>query len=399
MKKKELLKEIMGVPKALTPWVNSLSQLIYDDVSKLDDWDEEGPVSYKNKDGELVEDLAVRMDKKTIKGKDVMEILARINGFADVKEFVNSEMFQNLPFWRPTITYRLVGIPTELYKLEGDGRYNAAIGTRESQGLSKIGKLRVLPNVHMHFDILVDMNDPLNRLKENLSDTIAHELLHGYQKVKQLQGGKPAHFGKETSLNALVHNPVMNKIGSDWWQNFLHLVYLHLSFEINARITQLYYYLQNKEINTKEDFLRELKKSDIWREMKALENFDAEEYVKSFKLPSLEGIENPLEMIDVLAKKVMLQKQKIDVKNEESALKSMIDLWDNMLDIGNKLMKQQNIGITMDSVPQSAKEDPMKFFKFFEKRFHKKAEKWKRKLYRIGSLILQEKKEALQKNK
>lgn len=389
----------MGVPKALTPWVNSLSQLIYDDVSKLDEWDEEGPVSYRNKDGELVEDLAVRMDEKTIKGKDVMENLARINGFADVKEFVNSEMFQNLPFWRPEITYRLVGIPTELYKLEGDGRYNAAIGTRESQGLSKIGKLRVLPNVHIHFDILVDMNDPLNRLKENLSDTIAHELLHGYQKVKQLQGGKPAHFGKETSLNAIVHNPVMNKISSDWWQNFLHLVYLHLSFEINARITQLYYYLQNKEINTKEDFLKELKKSDIWREMKALENFDAEEYVKSFKLPSLEGIQNPLEMIDVLAKKVMLQKQKIDVENEESALKSMIDLWDNMLDIGNKLMKQQNIGITMDNVPKSAKEDPMKFFKFFEKRFHKKAEKWKRKLYRIGSLILQEKKEALQKNK
>jgi hypothetical protein len=399
MKKKELLKEIMGVPKALTPWVNSLSQLIYDDVSKLDDWDEEGPVSYKNKDGELVEDLAVRMDEKTIKGKDVMENLARINGFADLKEFVNSEMFQNLPFWRPTITYRVVGVPTELYKLEGDGRYNAAIGTRESQGLSKIGKLRVLPNVHMHFDILVDMNDPLNRLKENLSDTIAHELLHGYQKVKQLQGGKPAHFGKETSLNAIIHNPVMNKISSDWWQNFLHLVYLHLSFEINARITQLYYYLQNKEINTKEDFLRELKKSDIWREMKRLEEFDAEEYLKSFKLPSLEGVQNPFEMVDVLAQKVMLQKQKIDVENEESALKSMIDLWDNMLDIGNKLMKQQNIGITMDNVPKSAKEDPMKFFKFFEKRFHKKAEKWKRKLYRIGSLILQEKKEALQKNK
>ena len=399
MKKKELLKEIMGVPKALNPWVNSLSQLIYDDVSKLDDWDEEGPVSYKNKDGELVEDLAVRMDEKTIKGKDVMENLARINGFADVKEFANSEMFQNLPFWRPEITYRFVGVPTELYKLEGDGRYNAAIGTRESQGLSKIGKLRVLPNVHMHFDILVDMNDPLNRLKENLSDTIAHELLHGYQKIKQLQGGKPAHFGKETSLNAIVHNPVMNKISSDWWQNFLHLVYLHLSFEINARITQLYYYLQNKEINTKEDFLRELKKSDIWGEMKRLEEFDAEEYLKSFKLPSLEGIENPFEMIDVLAQKAMLKKQKIDVENEESALKSMIDLWDNMLDIGNKLMKQQNIGITMDSVPQSAKEDPMKFFKFFEKRFHKKAEKWKRKLYRIGSLILQEKEEALQKNK
>ena len=399
MKKKELLKEIMGVPKALNPWVNSLSQLIYDDINSLGDWDEEGPVTYKNKDGELVEDMAVRMEKQVIPGNEVMDLLTKINGFSDLKEFVNSEMFQNLPFWRPEITYRFVGVPTELYKLEGDGRYNAAIGTRESQGLSKIGKLRVLPNVHMHFDILVDMDDPLNRLKENLSDTIAHELLHGYQKVKQLQGGKPAHFGKESSLNALVHNPVMNNISSDWWQNFLHLVYLHLSFEINARITQLYYYLQNKNINTKEDFLRELKKSGIWGEMKRLEEFDAEEYLKSFKLPSLEGVQNPFDMIDVLSQKQMLKSQGINVGSEESALKSMIDLWDNMLDIGNKLMKQENIGITMDSVPKSAKEDPMKFFKFFEKRFHKKAEKWKRKLYRIGSLLLQEKEEALQKNK
>ena len=104
-------------------------------------------------------------------------------------------------------------------------------------------------------------------------------------------------------------------------------------------------------------------------------------------------------MIDVLSQKQMLKSQGINVGSEESALKSMIDLWDNMLDIGNKLMKQENIGITMDSVPKSAKEDPMKFFKFFEKRFHKKAEKWKRKLYRIGSLLLQEKEEALQKNK
>ena len=389
----------MGVPKALTPWVKSLSQLIYDDISKLDDWDEEGPVTYTNKDGELVEDMAVRMDKQIIPGKEVMDLLTEINGFSDLKEFVNSEMFQNLPFWRPQISYRFVGVPTELYKLEGDGRYNAMIGINESEGLSKIGKLGVLPDVYMHFDILVDMNDPLNRLKENLSDTIAHELLHGYQKVKQLQGGKPAHFGKEASLNAIVHNPVMKKISSDWWQNFLHLVYLHLSFEVNARITQLYYYLQNKGINTKEDFLRELKKSHIWQEMKRLEEFDAEEYLKSFKLPSLEGVQNPFGMIDVLTQKQMLKNQGINVGSEESALKSMIELWDKMLNIGNELMKQENVGITMDNVPKSVKEDPIKFFKFFEKRFRKKAEKWKRKLYRIGSLILQEKEEALQKNK
>jgi len=223
MKKKELLNEIMGVPKALTPWVNSLSQLIYDDVSKLDEWDEEGPVNYTDKDGALVVGTAVRMDEKNITGQEVMESLAKINGFASVKEFVNSEMFQNLPFWRPEISYRFVGIPTELYELEGGGKYNAMIGMKQGGNLSKIGKLRVLPGVEMHFDLLVDMNDPLNKLKENLSDTMAHELLHGYQQVKQLQSGKPGHFGKESSLNALVHNPIMGEISLDWWQKFLYM--------------------------------------------------------------------------------------------------------------------------------------------------------------------------------
>jgi hypothetical protein len=45
----------------------------------------------------------------------------------------------------------------------------------------------------------------------------------------------------------------------------------------------------------------------------------------------------------------------------------------------------------MEKVPQKAKEDPYMFFKFFEDRFHKKAENWKRKMYKIGALILQEK--------
>ena len=150
--------------------------------------------------------------------------------------------------------------------------------------------------------------------------------------------------------------------------------------------------------NSKEDFLRELKKTGVWKEMKALEDFDAEEYIKSFKLPKLD-MKNPLQMFDVLAQKAGLAKQGINVKSEEEALKSLIDLWDKMLDIGNQALQKSDIDITMDNVPKSAKETPMKFFKFFEKRFHKKAEKWKRELYKIGALLLQEKEEALQKNK
>lgn len=399
MKKKELLKEIMGVPKALTPWVNSLSQLIFNDASKMDHWDEEGSVHYINKEGEDEEGIAYKLNVQEIHGKEVMDFVAKDNGFNNLKEFINSEIFKKVPLWRPEITYTIVGLPSELYNLEGDGRINASVGGNVDQEFSNVGKVSVFPGVKLHFAILVDGDKPLRNLKENLSDTISHELLHTYQKIKQLEGGRPSHFGKEMVLNAIIQNPIVDDIDIGWWKNFLNLIYLHLSFEVNARVTQLYYLLKEKDINTKEDFLIELKKSSMWEQMKRLEDFNAEEYVKSFKLPNkkIKG-NNPLQMLDNMMQKANLTSKGVNPSSEDEALKSLIDLWDKTLDVGNKGMESLGVGITMDKVPKSAKESPLKFFKFFEKRFHKKADKWKRKLYKIGSLILQEKNEALQKD-
>tara|TARA_R110000868_G_scaffold160334_1_gene389769 strand:- start:1375 stop:3216 length:1842 start_codon:yes stop_codon:yes gene_type:complete len=403
MKKKELLNEIMGVPKALTPWVNALSQIVFDDVNKMVDWDEQGPVNYvkDGEDGEEVEGMAYRLKKKEISGKDVMESIVKNNGFSDLKEFISSDMFIKLPLWRPNLSYNLVGVPTELYKLEGDGKMNASVSGEIDQELKKIGKHMVFPGVTIHLDMLVDSDDPLANLKNHMSDTIAHELLHTYQKVKQLESGKPSHFGKEMVLNAIVQNPMVTNVELQWWEKFLNLIYLHLSFEVNARVTQLYYLLKEKDINTKEDFLVELKKSTMWSQMKELEDFNAVEYIKSFKLPNAftDGRFNPLEMLSNISKKINLERNGVNQESEEEALKSLIDLWDKTLDVGNKGMKSLGVGVTMDNVPKSAKENPLKFFKFFEKRFHKKAEKWKKKLYRVGSLLLQEKEEYSQKEK
>jgi hypothetical protein len=389
MKKKELLKEIMGVPKALTPWVNSLSKIVFDDVDSLSEWDESGPITYKNKDGEEVEDVAYRMDEQKISGKKIMELVSKDNGFDSVKDFVKSEMFNKLPLWRPTVTYRLTGVPSEYYEIENmDGKVNASVNAAVDQELKRFGSHMVLPNVVIHLDMFVDTNNVSKNLEKNLYDTIAHELLHVYQKIKQLEGGKSSDFGKEMMLNALIQNPLVSEISVEWWRKFLNLIYLHLSFEINARVTQLYYLLKEKNINTSEDFLVELKKSHIWKQMKELEDFNAEEYIKKFKLPNVEG--NPFQVIDVMMKKMELSSKGVNISSENNALKSFIKLWDQTLELGNKGMKDLGFDITMDNVPKSAKETPLKFFKFFEKRFHKKAEKWKKKLYRIASLLIED---------
>ena len=73
MKKKELLKEVMGVPKVLNPWIKSFTKVIINDFKKQNNWHDEGPVNYKNSEGEMVEDTALRMVDLEIPGKEVME--------------------------------------------------------------------------------------------------------------------------------------------------------------------------------------------------------------------------------------------------------------------------------------------------------------------------------------
>ena len=396
MKKKDLLNEIMGVPKELDPWVESLTKLILDGIKSETSggWAEEGEFNYTDPNtGEQVQDSAYKSDKVEISGKDVMDFLMKDNGFSDTKDFLNSKMFQSLPLWRPRITFDVVAIPSAVLS-QHDGTVQAAVGGDITKKLSKLGKNNVLSDLHFDFNVAIEKEGMSSKDISELKETIAHELLHAYQKIKQLKAGKDVHFGKETSLNALANNTYFKELGIEWWSNFLNLIYLHLSFEINARIEQLYYKLKNKDIKTTDDFVRELHKSVIWRQMKMLEDFNAEEYLKSFQLPSAGNKRNPLYMLHKLMRDTHFKSMGVDTSSKDSAIKSLINLWDTVLEMGVKGIQSVGVDISMDKVPQKAKEDPYVFFKFFEKRFHKKAETWKKKMYRIGALILQENNEG-----
>jgi hypothetical protein len=402
---KKIINEIMGVPKGLDPWIESMTKMIVEDLNKRlqNGWDHEGSLEYPSPEtGELVEGSAYKIDTVEFDGKDFMDFIMNDNGYSDMKEFMSSEMFKFLPLWRPTLTYNAMGIPAELYTLE-DNTINAHVGGSLDQKFSPIGKINVLPKVVIHFDVILESEGITDKMINELEETISHELLHLYQKIKQMEGGKPGHYGKETALNALSQNKYFEELNLSWWNEFLNLVYLHLSFEINARVTQLYHNLKNKDINTNEDFVRELEKTSMWRQMKMLENFDANEYIQNFELPktsSFEMVKNPLKSLHDLMNNMRLKQMGVETDSSEKALKSLINLWDIILEKGVEAMSSMGADIKMSNVPQKAKEDPYVFFKFFEDRFHKKAEKWRRKMYKVGSLILQEKSVgSLQKEK
>ena len=157
MKKKQLLKEIMGVPKALTPWIKSFTEIIIEtvkDVIYTQDWDESGKVIYKNEDGEDIEGAAFRKLDILIDGKEVLERVSKLNGFSDVKEFVESDMFKSLPIWRPDIIINLVGSPPDMLKKDNEvGEVQARVGQDINVKLTNLGKQKVMPSVHFIFDI------------------------------------------------------------------------------------------------------------------------------------------------------------------------------------------------------------------------------------------------------
>jgi len=399
IKKGHLINEIMGVPQQLEPWTNSFSEIIIDLIKKEVDkgWPYSGEVIYINDDGEEITDIAYKTESINISGKEFMRLLAKNNGFSNEKELLKSKIFKDFPLWRPEIRVEVKSIPKELYEKERT-TVQADFGMEMQQELSTLAGQKVLPKSKFGFDVLTGLKDGGDfgdKLVGELKSTISHELLHAYQKYKQLQSGGKSHYGRETALNALSQNPTLTDIEINWWKSFLHLIYLHLSFEINARVTQLYHEMLNKGVKTKEDFLKELKKSQVWSEMKNLEEFNAKEYIETFKIPKLDSLnsitENPLLYLSKLQKLKNIKDRGLDVLDKNQTLKDLINLWDDVLQIGNEHVKNA-IGIDFDMlpVPESARENPFLFFKFFEKRFHKKAKKWKKKLYRLASLLVKE---------
>jgi len=146
---------------------------------------------------------------------------------------------------------------------------------------------------------------------------------------------------------------------------------------------------KNTPIKTTEEFMDVLKKSSVWREVKMLENFNADEFIKSFKIRGLDFFE----MMDDIGKQMERKGQglpSIDIrKTPKAGMRHLIQGWDYVLQLLNREMVKSGVykGKLMDFVPQKAMDDPYEFFKFFERRFHKKADRFKRKLYRIGSLV------------
>jgi hypothetical protein len=397
MKKKQLLNEIMGVPRVIDYWVEIFS-LIITGISKkmIDDGElDQADVDYVDENGEEKTGDAYRY-KNLFSGKEFTDLMELAGDYSSLSDILKDPNFQQFPLYRPTLDITLYFLPDELYELETEGKegFIEAFHSFDSskKALSKMNKNNIFVNQGFGFQIYQPTsqleNFDINKFRKGIKSVISHELLHAYETYNRVLRNEDPFQGRESMLNTATK--LMSDFKYPQWQNFLHLVYLHLSFEINARVTQFYYEMKEKDIKSTSEFMTELKNSSVWKELTMLENFSAENFISNFKIRNLEFDE----ILKDMGAQIQRQNQglaSISIKNTPSeGMRHLIQGWDYTLQRLSTYMATNGIykGKLMDMVPEKAVKNPYYFFKFFENRFHKKAENFKRKLLRISSLVL-----------
>ena len=390
----------MGVPKAVDFWVDYFSLIISGMAKGIVSHDEieEKDMSYPNEEGEEVEGKIYRGVTK-MDGKEFTNWVMKLGGYSDLKELVKDPRFKQFPLYKPTVKLTLMFFPKQVLDTEIKSRpdmpdFVEAHHSFDSskKAISKLGPNEIFVNQGFGFTVYLEQgqldNFNIEAFKKQIRPTISHELTHSYENYHRMKRTGDPYQGREAMLNAAVR--LMDDSKYPQWNDFLHLIYLHLGFEINARITQFYYSVKDEDITTVEEFMNILKKSSTWRELQMLENFNAKEFIDSFTTRGLDLFG----MMDDIGKQIDRRKQGLPTikptKTPEEGMKHLIQGWDYVLQVLNQQLTQQGVykGKLMDFVPQKAMNDPYEFFKFFEKRFHKKAERFKKKLYRISTLVM-----------
>lgn len=392
--KQQLLNEIMGVPRAIERWVDFFVQtnlyLTQEAVENENtDWEEHGATV-----GQTNERITVLKTQLGIGNS--LPIIKKYFGVSSTEELLENEDFKSLPLWKPEIMCKITILPDETFKeFEKSAQYEASFGIdANNTKLTPIGSHKVLSKTVFILDVVMSASDADNGKFDKViklsKPTMAHELTHAYQRFKMYEKGLEQDFGKEGVLNSVIN---LQRMGTQTkeWSDLTYLIYIHLSFEINARVTQLYYELKNRGYTTKQEVIKGIKESPLWDMMVNLKKFDAKKFIDDHKevdpfFMLMFGMEQ------AVFNKAVRGDDKIDIPNirdKKDLLKYYIKMWDK--DIQKYVEKTREMDRAtpiMDAVPKKALEDPMVFLKFWENRFHKKGEEYRRKLLRAGQLLL-----------
>jgi hypothetical protein len=360
---KVILNESLGVPDEIKMIVKVYTDLIIDKIKS--ETPNQTPEEHEGSFGSIGNYDAYKYSFK-ITGKESWDYLKSSSMF-------NSEYWRKFPTYRNKMEISLTIFPEELF-----GEQNVkSPQISASHGFSpidfKIKNLKTKGEVYdvsqYEFDINLTQEqfDNIDSIKPRLSAVVAHEIFHSYQMFKKYKATNKIGFGKESAYNRL--SQILKSRFNPEWNNFMLALYYSLRFEQQARIPQLYFELKDEDIKTYDDFIRELRKTDVYREIKFLKNFSAEKMINS--VTKIESFE------DLIVNGMRSNEFSENLKN-----------WDVFLQIlKNKLTE---VGFTIDpfrTLSPKVRENPKIFFEYWEKFFDKRGDELFKKTVKIYDKI------------
>lgn len=232
-----------------------------------------------------------------------------------------------------------------------------------------------LPKKIMNVDDIDELSKKFNKykIKRYIYGAIGHEMTHSYEFLRRKISDTEEFDDRITNLLIfLIKSESISDISDDW-KDFLNLIYLSLSFEINARVTQVYMNVSEVGVEDKQKYMKAVKKTDPWKDMISLKNFDADEFYENFKV----NLNN--EEIKKALKDVIDFKEGEDERINKVVLKYLITVWNNYIDVANKHFKKKQL----KKLPEKMLQEPLLFLKYYELKFHKNADKFFKKVIKM----------------
>lgn len=368
--------ESLGTPDDIKPWVDLLFNIIRNQIYIFID-------IVKSTDEH---DIKIEINNEDFDSKSAI--------FTHEKDQMNRYIRKNIPKGNQLRVKDLklsIGISTVPYKVFNFDTWEARFKDSDSYINNSI-----YHDVELFFEIYLpesilkikkgdnsdeEINQFLNsnKIYRKILGMISHETTHLYEYYQRKLNNIHSWKDRLKGTNKVIAEKQLLSNISDDWKYFLRLIYLSLDYEINARISQIYYELSDMNINTKYDFISSLKETETWKEKEMLKNFNTDDFIENFKYKSSdEDLKSVFKTMGIYSEEE-IESNSIKIL----LLRKLISIWNDSIDETNKLYD-----IKMKKLSESQLNNPFKFIRQFENLFKMKANKWERKMYKLYDKIV-----------
>ena len=363
--RRRLISEELGVPKSVDFWVGVFTTLV--EEALFDVMDSNG--------GD------VKLDSLSLSGGKVMTRAIDMGWSPD------STGFKELPLVEPSLDIRL-GVAPDDYIQTGEHYIQNGQFSTENVTLSDItftngettkalmgGAIELtltIPEEHLETGSLIEFYRL--DIKPYVESLFYHELTHVVEYYNRLLGGEE-HPGTEVAW-MLASNRVSSGILAEW-DTLTYLIYLHTSFELNARVVEMHGLIKGFKIKTKEEFIKFVTTHRIWKKAKELRDFKAQKFYSGVVIPNSLKLEIESREGSVMS----------DSEVKDYAFTALIQNWVSNYDDVSKSIEDSKGERNSRDLKTSMLESPMGFLKFWEKRFNRTGEDSIRKIGKLYGLL------------